>query len=679
MSTAAPLSEPISTRNVPLPTRAQLPQDMVMLQDMVLELLSTIHHSRLNEDELRHRIAMLLRRIYGPRTERFNPDQGQLFDEAADGQDQPAPAESPSTKSSSRAKRKARPHGRRQLPKDLPRRAKHHTLTDAERLCSCGHWRIEIGAERSEQLDWQPASYFVWEHWIHKYLCPHCAGRKPAASDTPATAATSTAATTSMEKAASTATTAAFDITVAATEASAGTAVVLATETTISPEAPARMEKTTATATAAAADVTAAVTEVTDKAPAPASADAATTATPPAAAAALHGAEIPPTETLRIVSGPPGPAIIAAVKPAMPIHKGLPGPGLLAHVIVSKYCDHLPLYRQTKISKRQGVVLPRSTTCDWMAACADLLRPLYDLMVTTVLLSRWLHTDDTIVQNLGHDPGTTDQAHLWVYYGDRDHPLNVFDFTVNRTRDGPQQFLRNYRGYLHADAFSGYNALYMPDPVGGPAAIIEVACNAHARRKFYDAKDSDALRSHIALAYYAQLYALERGAKDNHFDDAQRLQMRQDLAVPILNKFHTWLEEQRPEVLPKSPINEALGYALNQWTALCRYTEAGFLEIDNNVAEREMKQIATGRKNWYFVGSANGGRTAAVLYSFTSTCHRLELDPWVYLQDVLTRLPELPPDKLTDLLPDRWKAARQATAEAAQAQANSGLPIPDAE
>ena len=320
------------------------------------------------------------------------------------------------------------------------------------------------------------------------------------------------------------------------------------------------------------------------------------------------------------------------------------------------------------------MVLPRSTTCDWLAACADLLRPLYDLMVTTVLLSRWLHTDDTTVKNLGHDPDATDKAHLWVYWGDREHPLNVFDFTVNRTRDGPRDFLKHYRGYLHADAFSGYDGLYLPDPVDGQTAILEVACNAHARRKFYDAKDSDALRAHIALAYYSQLYALERGAKASNFDDAQRLQMRQDLAVPILTKFHTWLQEQRPQVIAHRRV-----LFPRHWTALCRYTEAGFLEIDNNVAEREMKQIATGRKNWYFVGSAHGGRTAAVLYSFTSTCHRLEIDPWAYLQDVLTRLPELPPDKLTDLLPDRWKAARQAVVEAAQAQNESHASVPDPE
>jgi len=629
-----------------LPTREQLPQDKVTLQDMVLELMTTVHRSRLDMDEMRHRLNLLLRRLYGPRTERFNPEQGSLFDETADGQDPPAPTEPSSLEPSSRAQRKARPHGRRKLPKDLPHRPKHHTLTEAERFCSCGCLRIDIGADRSEQLDWQPASYFVWEHWIHKYLCPRCSGRKPAASDTPATAASSTEATTAMEKA-------------------AGTETATATM-------PAATTATAATANHEVATTPKAVATTAETV----SATAATASMP---AAALNVTSLAPTESLRIVPGPPGPAIISAVKPAMPIHKGLPGAGLLAHLIVSKYCDHIPLYRHTNISKRQGVVLPRSTTCAWMAACADLLRPVYDLMVATVLLSRWLHTDDTIVKNLGHDPGATDKAHLWVYWGDRQHPLNVFDFTVNRKRDGPQQFLKNYRGYLHADAFSGYDGLYLPDPQGGQAAIIEVACNAHARRKFYDAKDSDVLRAHIALAYYSQLYELERGAKANHFDDAQRLHMRQELAVPILNTLHTWLEQQRLEVLPKSPINEAIGYALNHWTALSRYTEAGFLEIDNNVAEREMKQIALGRKNWLFFGAASGGRTAAVLYSFTSTCHRLEIDPWVYLQDVLTRLPELPPDKLSELLPDRWKATRQAAAEAAQAEADSRVPVADHE
>jgi len=172
------------------------------------------------------------------------------------------------------------------------------------------------------------------------------------------------------------------------------------------------------------------------------------------------------------------------------------------------------------------------------------------------------------------------------------------------------------------------------------------------------ARGTDALRSHQALAYYRQLYELERHAKD--FSDAQRLQMRQDLAVPILAQFHTWLLAQRPEVLPKSPMAEALGYALNNWAALVRYTEAGFLAIDNNVAEREMKRIAIGRKNWLTVGWPRGGRTAAVLFSFTSTCQRLGVEPWAYLHDVLMRLPTTPVGQLGDLLPDPWEAARQA-------------------
>jgi transposase len=338
----------------------------------------------------------------------------------------------------------------------------------------------------------------------------------------------------------------------------------------------------------------------------------------------------------------------------------MPGPGLLAHTIVSKYADHLPLYRQENISERQGVKIPRSTSCDWMAACAELLRPLYDLMVASVLQSAWLHTDDTPVKNLDHEPGETDKSRFWIYYGDRTHPYNVFDFTINRKRDGPQTFLAKFHGYLHADAFTGYDALYLPSPRAGKEPIKEVACNAHARRKFHDAKLSDELRAHQALGYYRALYMLEGGATANNFDDDQRLRMRQDLSVPLLEEFKAWLDKQRDQVLPKSPMAEAIGYALNNWSALIRYTEAGFLSIDNNVAERQMKRIAIGRKNWLFVGSENGGRTAAVLFSFTSTCDRLGIDPWAYLHDVLTRLPRTPADQLAELLPDRWQAARQA-------------------
>jgi hypothetical protein len=348
--------------------------------------------------------------------------------------------------------------------------------------------------------------------------------------------------------------------------------------------------------------------------------------------------------------------VIAASKPTQPIPKGLPGPGLLAHLIVSKFVDHLPLYRLERIYERQGLVLPRSTTCDWLAASAKLLQPLYDLLVAFVLQSRVLHTDDTSVKTQLIPSHQLTLARLWTYLGDQAHPCNVFDFTLTRKRDGPQQFLEHFQGYLHADAFSGYDALYLPQGTAGVVRIIEVACNAHARRKFYEARDSDVLRSHQALAYYRQLYELERAAKG--YSEAQLLQIRQDLAVPILDKFHAWLEQERDQVLPKSPMGEAIRYALNNWTALKRYTESGLLDIDNNVAEREMKQVAIGRKNWLFLGSAQGGKTAAILLSFTSSCKRLGIEPWAYLQDVLTRLPTTAAEELGDLLPHRWQAAR---------------------
>jgi transposase len=337
---------------------------------------------------------------------------------------------------------------------------------------------------------------------------------------------------------------------------------------------------------------------------------------------------------------------------------------LLAYLIISKYLDALPLYRLESILLRQGVDVPRSTTCDWMAGSARCLRPVYDLMREQALLSRVLHTDDTPVKQ----QGATTATRLWVYLGDPQHPYNVFDFTATRRRDGPQKFLESFSGYLQADAFTGYDGLYLPDAQTGQASIYEVACNAHARRKFYEARLSDAAGAHQALAYYGQLYEIERQAK--HLSDQARLQLRQDLAAPILAQFHTWLLAQQVVALPKSKYGEAITYALNQWTALCRYTTAGFLSIDDNWAEREMKRIAIGRKNWLFFGSPKGGETAAILFSFTSTCHRLGIDAWAYLQDVLTRLPTTPKERLAELLPERWKAARAP----APTQADSTTP-----
>ncbi len=582
--------DPAAT-SAPPTAAASLPDDVPTLQRMVLELLATVQEQRHDYEAVRQQLDRLLRRLYGPRGERYDANQPGLFDHLAAAAEEAPPVPEPAPEP---PRRRCRPHGRRRLPQDLPRQSRHHQLTEAERLCpGCGQVRLEIGTDRSEQLEYRPASLFVVEHFVHKYACPCCRPRPTAPAVGPAT----------------------------------------------DPESPAMSSPPPSAPTAPA---------VPGDLPAPAG-PSATPASPgpgpPAAAEPLRLSE-------------PVALVVSAARPADPIAKGLPGPGLLAHLIVSKYTDHLPLYRLERIYQRQGVFLHRSTLSDWLAACARLLRPLYDLMVSVVLQSRALHTDDTTVKMQDPETHVLSTARLWGYLGDVEHPLNVFDFTVNRQRDGPVQFLAGYQGYLHADAFSGYDGLYLPDPRTSRARIVEVACNAHARRKFFEARGTDALRAHQALAYYRQLYELERAAKD--FSDAQRLQMRRDLSLPILEQFHRWLVAQRPEVLPKSPMGEAIAYALNNWEALRRYTEAGYLAIDNNAAEREMKQIAIGRKNWLSVGSPRGGQTAAVLMSFTSTCRRLGVEPWAYLQDVLTRLPGLPAEHLPELLPDRWEAARRA-------------------
>jgi transposase len=497
-----------------------LPDDPVVLKGMIVELLASLHDARRDNEQLRQRLDLVLRRLYGPKAERLDPDQLLLFAQAEASSSPPPPAPPPEPPAAPAAA--PRGHGRRRLPASLPRQRVEHDLPAAERPCpECGQGRERIGQEVSEQLDYQPAALFVVEHVRPTYACRHCQGQ-----------------------------------------------------------------------------------------------------------------------------------LTTAAKPAQPIEKGLPGPGLLAQVITSKYGDHLPLYRLERIFARHGLELKRSTTCDWMAACAELLRPLYGQMVQAVLASAVVHTDDTPLPVQDRDRGHTRQGRLWVYLGDGGHPYTVFAYTPSRARDGPQQFLKGYYGYLQADAFGGYDGIY------ATGNVVEVACWAHARRKFYEARASDAERSHAALAWIGRLYEVEKRARELSLPARQAL--RQAESVPILTALCQWLHEQRQAVLPKSPFGQAVTYALNNWTALGRYTEAGFLAIDNNVAEREMKRIAIGRKNWLFTGSDRGGDTAAVLYSLTSTCQRHGADPFAYLRDVLARLPDQPPGRCEELLPDRWSEAQRA-------------------
>jgi len=351
-----------------------------------------------------------------------------------------------------------------------------------------------------------------------------------------------------------------------------------------------------------------------------------------------------------------GCTVVTAEKPAAPIEKGLPGPGLLAQVAVSKYGDHLPLYRQEEIYQRQGVELSRQTMSDWMRQAAELAGPLVDLMKQQVLTSKAVQTDDTPVPVLDPELPRTRTGRIWTYVGDLAHPYTVYDYTPTRSRDGPEAFLEKFRGFLQADAYSGYDQLYK-----NPARdVLEVACWAHARRKFYEAQTSDVMRSMVMLAYIGLLYEVEREARQQNLRGEDRRALRQAESKPVLEDIHTYLEAQRPQVLPKSPQGQAIAYTLSNWEALVRYLEDGALEIDNNGAERSLRGVAVGRKNWLFFGSDSGGRTAAVLNSLIATCKRLRIDPFAYLRDVFARISAHPNSRLEELLPDRWAAARAA-------------------
>jgi hypothetical protein len=343
-----------------------------------------------------------------------------------------------------------------------------------------------------------------------------------------------------------------------------------------------------------------------------------------------------------------GPAVVG------PIPKGLPGPGLLAHLVTCKYADHLPLHRLEGIVARSGVALSRSTLCDWMASAAALLGPLAALMRQQLLLSRVIHTDDTPVPFLERGRDRARGGHLWVYLGDRDHPHVVFDFTAHYRRDGPEQFLKGYAGYLQADALAQYEGLF------ASGAVVHVACNAHARRRFVEAQGSALAEAAEALAYFRKLYQVERELAGRFAadDDAGRQQYRCAQTAGVRAEFHAWLVAQQARALPKSPLGEAVGYGLANWAALMRYTEQGYLAIDNNLSERTLRQVVVGRGNWQFCGSAEGGRTAAVLYSVVGTCKHLGIDPFAYLRDALPgafALGEEPQvEQVLEWLPDRW-------------------------
>jgi transposase len=497
-----------------------LPGDLAGCHALIGELVRELDVRDRKLRQVQHQLEQLLRWRYGRKSERI--DENQLFFEAlaAIKTDTPAPVATESPPDTAPLPSPRKGHGRKPLPKDLPRRRTIFDLTEEQQHCPhCAENMRQIGEEVSERLEFIPASLTVIEEVCQKYACPK------------------------------------------------------------------------------------------------------------------------------------GCTVVTAGKPMAPIEKGLPGPGLLAQVAISKYADHLPLARQEGMFRRQGVELARSTMCDWMRACAELIVPLYQLMKQQVLASKVVQTDDTPVAVFDPEGPRTRTGRIWTYVGDETHPYIVYDYTPTRGHEGPEAFLEEYNGYLQADAYSGYEPIFDAEDHD----LTEVACWAHARRKFFVAQSSDLMRAMIVLAYVRLLYDVEREAKQRELKGEARRSLRQEKSVPLLDGIERYLLAEQPKVLPKSPIADAIGYALGNWVALKCYTEDGDLEIDNNGAERSLRGIAVGRKNWLWYGSDRGGQTAAVLTSFAATCKRLHVDPFAYLRDVFGRISAHPATHLAELLPDQWK------------------------
>jgi transposase len=540
MSTDAPL----------LPDLDTLPDDPAVLKQLVVQLLEELQKANVRLQRQEHHMHLLLKKIYGRTSEKFDPRQGVLFDPDLNAEEEapstPAPDTTEATPASSPAAKNRDRHGRGRIPDETEREEVIHDLTDPEKAALGGMENlVELPPATSEQLDWRPSTLFVTVHVRKKY---------------------------------------------------------------------ARKEQL-------------------------------------------------PESGLTLSEQ----NVVVARKPPEAIPGGLAGPGLMAQVIVSKGADHLPLYRLEGIFKRQGVRISRQTMDGWWLQTAEFLRPLYGLAVQVVLASHVIHTDDTPVKVRDAYRKQKHTGRFWPYVGDPLHPLTVFDYTTTHQRDGPAAFLKDYRGYLQADAFNGYDGIYLESK----GRIIEVGCWAHARRKFHESRRLDSARMETALAWIGKLYAVEKDLRERCQGEWETLTLeqravriaaeRQQRSRPLLDGFHTWLEAETPKVLPKSPVRGAMDYTLNNWAALSIYPEDGWLDIDNNEGENSLRGLCIGRRNWLFCGSDRGGRAAAIHFSLLASCKRHGHDPWVYFRDVLTRLPAMLPgaseEELLMLLPHLWKPA----------------------
>jgi transposase len=347
---------------------------------------------------------------------------------------------------------------------------------------------------------------------------------------------------------------------------------------------------------------------------------------------------------------------LQAEMPSMPIIRGKPGPGLIAHVLTAKYCDYLPLYRQSGIYAREGVKIPRSTMADWVGRSSALMAPLIEALRAHVFAGHRLHGDDTPVPVLEPGRGKTRQGRLWSYvrdgrpWNEDAPPAAAYFYSPDRKGVHPQTHLKGFTGTLHADGYAGFKALYQEQLPNGKPKIVEAACWAHARRKFFDLTAAvPAPLAEEALKRIGELYDIEKAIRGSPPD--MRRETRQEKTKPKIKALKAWFERELTRLPGKSPVAGAIRYALSRWKALCRFLDDGTIEIDNNAAERSIRPIALGRKNWLFAGSDRGGTRAAAILSLIETAKMNGLDPEAYLRDVLTRIADHPISRIDELLP----------------------------
>lgn len=339
--------------------------------------------------------------------------------------------------------------------------------------------------------------------------------------------------------------------------------------------------------------------------------------------------------------------IVIGDLPTLPIPQGNAGPGLLAHLLISKYVDHLPFYRQRQQFKREGVKIAESTINGWFKAACKLLEPLYEVLQEKVQNTDYLNGDETPipVQN-SEKKGATHTGYHWVYRAPLEN-LVYFDYQKSRSRAGPESFLGKFQGAIQTDGYQAYDIF---DKYPG---VTLLACMAHARRYFEHALGNDPKKAEYVLTKIQKLYAIERRAKEMEYSHEQRYYYRKRMAKPVLKKLERWLKTNIHEVYPKSAIGEAIAYTLKLWPRLKRYKDNGKWEIDNNLVENSIRPVALGRKNYLFAGSHNAARNAAMMYSFLGTCKLNDIEPFAWLKDTLTKIPDCKVNNLEALLPIR--------------------------